>query len=361
MAGELSIDSLKDIKKADYIKAFKVKAQWKKAKAVVLFIDYKLDGKKTTLAVPFRKVSDMKLEMKRIKKDKLHPMKKSVGGLFSLENEGEEGIKAKIEIVHGGAKPELLQIKAEDLFGRINAQLEVLIAANAELEPESELAAENEEKDDAGTPIAEIENSIKELNGLLNEHITKIIAAIKDKKPKEEYLAILEDISDKIKDLKESFENATDAVKEKLKANVDKILSFVSKIAEIKKALEILLKKGETPTLPDNVKKIIETLVAKIKEAKAVKKDPKKFNDIAKLVKKSFEALEIALGLINKELAEKLKQSKVYQFIEDFIDSLADEDEAETTVPQINEAEKKEYEGTIKELESLFSSVGIQF
>jgi F0F1-type ATP synthase alpha subunit len=85
------------------------------------------------------------------------------------------------------------------------------------------------------------------------------------------------------------------------------------------------------------------------------------------LIKNSFEALTLALGLINKELAEKLKQSKVYQFIEDFIDSLNDEEEEEieeteeTPEPKITEEEKKEFESTVKELETLFSAVGIKF
>jgi len=361
MAEELSIDGLKDMKKAEFVKAFKNKAQWKKAKAVILFVDYKLEGKKTTVAIPFKKVAEMKIEVKRIKKDKLHPMKKSVGGIFSLENEGEEGIKAKIEITHGGVKPEILQTKAEDLFGRINAQLQVLIAADAELETETELANESEDKEENTTPASEIETAIKEITALIKEKISQILTDIKDKKAKEEYFAIIENVSDKISDLKEIFGNAADEVKATLKSKVDQLIAYLTILNDAKKALEIILKKDETPSLPENVKKFIETLVAKIKEAKAVKKNPKKFKKIVKIIKTTFDALELALGLIKKELAEKLKQSKVYQFIEDFIDSLAEEDEAETTEPQINEVEKKEFESTIKELESLFSSVGIQF
>ena len=87
MAEELSIDSLKEMKKADFVKAFKNKAAWKKAKAVIVMVDYKLDGKKTTVAIPFKKEAEMKAEMKRLKKEKLHPMKKSGGGLVTVEND----------------------------------------------------------------------------------------------------------------------------------------------------------------------------------------------------------------------------------------------------------------------------------
>jgi hypothetical protein len=46
MAEELSLDVLPEMKRADYIKAFKNKASWKKAKAVIFLVDYKLEGKK---------------------------------------------------------------------------------------------------------------------------------------------------------------------------------------------------------------------------------------------------------------------------------------------------------------------------
>jgi len=85
MATELSLDTLKEMKKADFIKAFKNKVAWKKATAVILLTDYKLDGKKTSIAIPFKKLADMKAEMKRLKKEKLHFMKKSGGGTFSIE------------------------------------------------------------------------------------------------------------------------------------------------------------------------------------------------------------------------------------------------------------------------------------
>lgn len=150
MAEELSLDSLKDMKKAEFIMAFKDKAAWRKAKAVIVLADYKLEGKKFTVAIPFKKENEMKAEMKRLKKEKLHLLKKSGGGLISIENDGPEGLKAKIELTVGGLKPEMLQLKAEELFDRIKAKLEVVIAENAELEDvsgeydEEEAGAEKE-------------------------------------------------------------------------------------------------------------------------------------------------------------------------------------------------------------------------
>jgi hypothetical protein len=115
MAVELNLDALKDMKKAEFVKAFKNKAAWKKASAVILLSDYKLDGKKATVAIPFRKVSEMKAEMKRLKKEKLHLMKKSGGGTFSIEK-GPNGVIAKIELLMGGLAPQALEGKITELF-----------------------------------------------------------------------------------------------------------------------------------------------------------------------------------------------------------------------------------------------------
>jgi hypothetical protein len=152
MAEELSLDSLKDMKKAEFIMAFKDKAAWRKAKAVIVLTDYKLEGKKITVAIPFKKENEMKAEMKRLKKEKLHLLKKSGGGLISMENDGSEGLKAKIELTIGGLKPDMLQLKAEELFERIKAKLEVVIAKDAEMDDVSEEADEDDSESESSKP-----------------------------------------------------------------------------------------------------------------------------------------------------------------------------------------------------------------
>ena len=89
----------------------------------------------------------MKVEMKRLKKEKLHPMKKTAGAFISLENEGEEGMKAKVELLLGGVNPELLEMKGNALFAHIKTTLEVLIAEGAELEePDPNEFIDNEDE-----------------------------------------------------------------------------------------------------------------------------------------------------------------------------------------------------------------------
>ena len=127
MAKELSIESFKDMKLADFKKAFKNKAQWKKAEAVIVLVDVKIDGKKVTAAFPFKKAAQMKKAYKQAKKDKLHLPKKMGGGLFKIEK-GEDGPIAKIDLLIGGLTSPLLETKASTPF----SWLKLKVAATEE-------------------------------------------------------------------------------------------------------------------------------------------------------------------------------------------------------------------------------------
>jgi hypothetical protein len=131
MAEQLSLDTIKDMKKAEYIKAFKNKNSWRKANAVIFLVDYKLEGKKAVIAIPIKKEPDMKLEMKRLKKDKLHLLKKSGGGTILFKKNALGEMEAKIDIKFGGLKPELLLLKATPLFEKIKVKLLVTQSGEA--------------------------------------------------------------------------------------------------------------------------------------------------------------------------------------------------------------------------------------
>ena len=137
MAEELSLDSIKDMKKAEYIKAFKNKAAWKKAKAVIFLVDYKLEGKKAVIAIPFKKENEMKLEMKRLKKEKLHLLKKSGGGDITI-TKGNDGVaELNVKLTIGGLKPELLVLKATPLLEKIKLRIKATIEGEALLDAAS--------------------------------------------------------------------------------------------------------------------------------------------------------------------------------------------------------------------------------
>jgi hypothetical protein len=134
MAEELSLDSIKDMKKAEYIKAFKNKAAWKKAKAVIFLVDYKLEGKKAVIAIPFKKENEMKLEMKRLKKEKLHLLKKSGGAEITI-TKGNDGVaELNVKLTIGGLKPELLVLKATPLLEKIKLRIKATIEGEALLD-----------------------------------------------------------------------------------------------------------------------------------------------------------------------------------------------------------------------------------
>jgi hypothetical protein len=253
MADELTLDSIKDMNKADYIKAFKNKALWKKANAAIFLVDYKLEGKKICIAIPFKKETEMKLEMKRLKKDKLHLLKKSGGGTISVENDGPEGLKAKVELKLGGLVPELLQMKGEALFDKIKATFEVLIAADAEMEPaesttDSSTESTNTEEQNTKSPNndAEIFNKIKvlmpEIAGIFKDKVmSEIVPAIKKNQVDKEYLNVVESLDDKIEDLEELFNQLSDNIKVKINDKIQPMLGLIPTIGKIKNRLIDLL------------------------------------------------------------------------------------------------------------------------
>ena len=204
MAEELSLDGIKDMKKAEYIKAFKNKAAWKKAKAVILLVDYKLEGKKAVIAIPFKKENEMKLEMKRLKKEKLHLLKKSGGGTILIEKNADGEREAKIEINIGGLKPELLLLKASPLFEKIKVKLQATqteealadaTASESEVDANENLPEDNlddvsvdESEDNESDTVTTLEiseeqlkykNTMKERLAKMQEQVNKIKEQLK--------------------------------------------------------------------------------------------------------------------------------------------------------------------------------------
>ena len=94
--------------------------------------DFKLAGKKLTVALPFKKPNEAKEAFKKIKKEKIHALKKVGIGSFEL-SKSESGPLADIEFNFGGLSPELAQTKASKLFDKI--KLAINLATGAEAEP----------------------------------------------------------------------------------------------------------------------------------------------------------------------------------------------------------------------------------
>ncbi|WBM75736.1 hypothetical protein [Saprospira grandis] len=136
----LSLELLPSLKKAEYEKLFKKMPLWKKASAVIFLQDYRLAGKKTTLAVPYRKLPEMVEAFKNLKKEGFHPIKKTAAASFSLAPSAD-GFLAKVDIKKGGMSSELIQNKMAEAFGKLGITLEF----NAPEEEGSAIAEESSE------------------------------------------------------------------------------------------------------------------------------------------------------------------------------------------------------------------------
>jgi len=120
----------KDLKAADYYKAFLNKTLWRKAEYVILLTEHALGGKKITVALPFKKRPDFVAAFKRIKKERIRPLNKVALGSISIESdededgEGEGAMQARISLLRAGkAKPELIEPRVRKLFDRIRCEL----------------------------------------------------------------------------------------------------------------------------------------------------------------------------------------------------------------------------------------------
>jgi hypothetical protein len=297
MAEELSLDSIKDMKKADFIKAFKNKAAWKKAKAVIFLVDYKLEGKKAVIAIPFKKENEMKLEMKRLKKEKLHLLKKSGGGTIVIDKNADGDREASIELIMGGLKPELLQLKATPLFEKIKVKLsatqtgealEDAAASESEVDTDEHLPEDNlddvsvDDSSDDANDEPETENNASnaaEITALANrvatafrDRIQPIANAIRTNAATQEHLQQSNETSELVNSLKEKYDAASEEVKNQVRSSVERILGLVPNLDKIKTALANLFAKGDQTAADqagplNEVKNLMKTISDSFKQA----------------------------------------------------------------------------------------------
>jgi hypothetical protein len=362
MAEELSLDSIKDMKKADFIKAFKNKAAWKKAKSVIILVDYKLEGKKAVIAIPFKKENEMKLEMKRLKKEKLHILKKSGGGTIKIEVGADGQREAKIELGIGGLKPELLLLKASPLFGKIKLRIQATqneeamadaAASEGEVDtnenlPEDSLddvavdespeeaesaEPETEEADNNTSLITEINSLTSRIGTLFRDRIQPIANAIRGNSATQEHLQQTEETSELIDSLKEKFESAGEEVKRQVNDSVNRILNLVPNLDRIKTALRNLFRGNsnentntteqggslnESPAT-ENVALDRNKLKSYADQGKAIADEFKSLKDI---IKTNLEDLQSE----NEDVEKVSKMIEKVQKHEDIFDAMSEEE-----------------------------------
>ena len=301
MAEELSLDSIKDMKKAEFIKAFKNKAAWKKAKAVIFLVDYKLEGKKAVIAIPFKKENEMKLEMKRLKKEKLHLLKKSGGGTIVIDKNADGDREATIELIMGGLKPELLQLKASPLFEKIKVKLsatqtgealEDAAASESEVDTTENLQEDN--LDDVDADEGEEDNE--------EETASSETETASSPNPKKE--AQKEDRAVKLALMKENVGKMEKAVgttpKEKLEPNVLKYEAALAQLIKTAQADGVIDKKEQASI--DELKAALENLRKSMDENNATPQGKKLTEEQKDKIKENMTKISARLDAIVTKL-----------------------------------------------------------
>jgi len=302
MAEELSLDGIKDMKKAEFIKAFKNKAAWKKAKAVIFLVDYKLEGKKAVIAIPFKKENEMKLEMKRLKKEKLHLLKKSGGGTIVIDKNADGDREATIELIMGGLKPELLQLKASPLFEKIKVKLsatqtgealEDAAAAESEVDTTENLPEDNLDDVDADADEGEEDNE--------GETASETETA-SELNPKKE--AQKEDLAAKLALMKENVGKMEKVVgtisKEKLEPNVLKYEAALAQLIKTAQADGVIDKKEQASI--DELKAALENLRKSMDENNATPQGKKLTEEQKDKIKENMTKISARLDAIVTKL-----------------------------------------------------------
>ena len=123
---DLSYAGLKDMKKSDFVKAFKKPAPWKKATAVLFLAKYKFsNGKVNLVAVPYKKYSEAAKEYKKTVKPETAP--KLMLLAYLNRSKGENGnIVFEVTPTQGSMNLDFLQTYGADLFSALKVDIKVL-------------------------------------------------------------------------------------------------------------------------------------------------------------------------------------------------------------------------------------------
>ncbi len=179
---EFDFEAFKAQKFAEYKKKEIKPALVRKAKAGIVFVDYKLAGKKTACVfIPIKKVPEAMTMFKAIKKNKEHLLKKTALVSVALSKADEGGDLISLSIQKGGLSSELLQSKGTELFETIlKMKLKVLGGAQTDGTEESTSQAEESNQEKSNKPLTEAQKEqIKANVSKIGSQLEKIAKALK--------------------------------------------------------------------------------------------------------------------------------------------------------------------------------------
>ncbi len=291
-------NELKELKLAQYKKQHLKPAVFKKCKGAIIFVDYKLAGKKTPcVIVPFKKGPIAAKTFKDVKKNKEHLLKKT--GLASLVFGVDETGKPQvtIDLKKGGLSAPVLEAKAAKLFGEIKMAFKVVGNAEEVTEEQAE-QNDNSAEETAEAPAATAQEVLNEIKAMIQTvaaamkgQVKPVVANVKGKAVTESDRDVIDDVLDTISDLTAAFNDAEARIQNAVKAHYDKIIGYKPSLDKIQLAIEKLL-----PALEDAVEEVIDTVVDVADSISEV------VNDALDAVS---EALGEAFGALDNDIVEE--------------------------------------------------------
>lgn len=124
---DFDFEALKALKINQYKKEHLKPAIFKKSKGAIIFVDYKMAGKKTPcVIVPFKKGPIAAKTFKTVKKNKEHILKKTAFAALDFSATDEGKTLVTITLKKGGLSADMLTAKAAKLFGEIKMDYKVV-------------------------------------------------------------------------------------------------------------------------------------------------------------------------------------------------------------------------------------------
>ena len=181
---DFDFEAFKAQKFAEYKKKDIKPAIVRKAKAGIVFTDYKLAGKKIACVfIPMKKVPEALNLFKQVKASKEHILKKTALVAVTVGKADDGSEKITLEIKKGGLSRDFIIAKGTDLFETtIKMKLDVLGGADAPAEEATEETAAESQEAPAGEkkPLTEEQKAkIKENVAKISARLEKIAAALK--------------------------------------------------------------------------------------------------------------------------------------------------------------------------------------
>ena len=263
---DFKFSELKDLKLVQYRKQHLKPAVFKKCKAAIILVDYKLAGKKTPcVIVPFKKGPIAAKMFKEAKKNKEHLMKKTGLASLAFGVDARGQISVTIDLKKGGLSPAVLEEKAAKIFGEIKMSYQII--GNADATPEeteentdTDSAEGDDNSNDAAPTAQEILNELKLLiqsvAASMKNQVKPVVSNVKAKSVTEEDRDIIDDVLDSLVDLTKAFGNAEERIQNAVKAHYDKVIAYKPSLDKIQKAIEKIL-----PEMVDSEEEAVDTVV----------------------------------------------------------------------------------------------------